>query len=443
MHILNLDGHKVLLDCGRSRQAQPSAPLFPFDPAEVSALILSHAHVDHCGNLPALVRRGFRGPIFCTPPTFDLLDPVLADSARHQEGDAWIHRIVTGQREDDHILFRYSDVMEVLRLGRAVPYGETFEVLPGVTGSFADAGHILGSAMLRLQIDTPRCRGSLAFTGDLGRAGLPILRSPERIPDADLLICEATYGGRRHETIDLSIERLAEIVRRTAERGGKVLIPSFSLGRMQLVIHALQQLMRKGALPRLPLFVDSPLAIQFREIYRRHPECFNEPMQRELQKDPDFLTGEDVTYLRTREESMAAAEERGPSVIVASGGMCDGGRVVHHLKQHLDDPRCTVVLISYQAPGTLGRQLLEPRSHVRFHGRRWNFWAEVAELNGFSGHADHEELLTALRPVANRIGKLCLVHGEYEAARHLLQPLRDAGFGKVHIPAQGEVVEIG
>ena len=429
MHVVRAGGRTILLDCGRSRGHETELPC----PAEqIAAVVISHAHVDHCGFLPPLVRQGFHGPIFCTPPTRDLLEPVLADSARFQEGRAWVHRIVSGDKDGQ--LFGYADVTHVLNLCRAAPYGQRFEVVSGLAGTFFDAGHILGSAMVHLEADGR----TLTFTGDYGRPNMPILRSPQPIPPADLIICESTYGGRRHEPVAQTMERLADIVTRTIDRGGKVLIPSFSLGRMQLVSYALVDLMRSEAIPKVPLYVDSPLAEQFVNIHRTHVQCLNDKAQQELASGAGFLDGTNVEYLQLREASVAVAESREPCIVVASGGMCDGGRILHHLKRHLDDPRCTIVLISYQAPGTLGRQLMEPRPQVRFHGRKWNFWAETVDLNGFSGHADHDELITALRPLAPTTSQLCLVHGEYEAAQHLTEPLAAAGYKEVLIPAKGQ-----
>jgi len=433
MHVVRAGAKTILLDCGRSRGHETELPCLA---SEVAAVVLSHAHVDHCGYMPALVRQGFDGPIICTPPTCDLLEPVLADSARFQEGRAWVHRIVSGDKNGE--LFGYSDVQRVLERCRAEPYGKPFEVIDGLVGTFSDAGHILGSAMVHIQSADGSADSSLTFTGDLGRPGMPILQSPRPIPAADLIICESTYGGRKHEPVERTMERLADIVRRTTDRGGKVLIPSFSLGRMQLVTYALLELMRTGAVPAVPLYIDSGLGEEFVAIHRRHRSALNAAAQRELEEGSGFLIDTNVRYLKSREESLEATERTEPCVVVASGGMCDGGRIMHYLKRHLDDPRCTIVLISYQAPGTVGRQLMEPRPTVRFHGRKWNTWAEVVELNGFSGHADHDELLAALEPLAERAPRLCLVHGEPEAAGRLAMPLQVMGFGQVAIPRKGD-----
>jgi metallo-beta-lactamase family protein len=296
-----------------------------------------------------------------------------------------------------------------------------------------DAGHILGSAMVSLRLNLGFAERSLTFTGDLGRRGVPFLHEFGSMPEADLVISESTYGGRRHQTLSEMTDAVSEVVRHTAERGGKLLIPAFSLGRTQLVVHYLSKWVREGRIPRLPIWVDGSLAPDMAEIHRDHANL--------LIPDAD-LHGPGVEYIRSREESEIASTERGPAVIIAPSGMCDGGRVLHHLKQHLDDPRCTILLVSYQAPHTLGRQLLEPRPTVRFHGRAWNLWAEVVEVDGFSGHAGHDDLLAAIGPLAGRAKKVRLVHGEMERAEVLAKALGEAGFGDVAVPERGETVTL-
>jgi metallo-beta-lactamase family protein len=445
LHRVEAAGRLILLDCGlvrgpRSGTRTPPPPL-PFDPRDVTAVVVSHAHVDHCGFLPLLVRQGFKGPIYCTPSTRDLMALMLEDSARIQEEDARIHHAIrpsdstTGQPP-----YTFLDVDQTLRQCVQVPYGQFESIVPDVRFRFVDAGHILGSAMVSLTIGVGRRSHSVTFTGDVGRRGLPLLRDPEPIPPADLLLCESTYGGRTHDAIGPTADALAQIVHRTAARGGKVLIPAFSLGRMQIVARSLEQLIHTGRLPKLPVFVDSPLAADIAEVYRRHPECFNADAVRELAENPDFLGGNIIRYVRSREESRQLGTLREPCVILAASGMCEAGRILQHLKHNLDDPRCSVVLVSYQAPYTLGRQLLEPRPTVRFHGRSWNLWAEVVELNGFSAHADHDELLSMLMPLAGQVRKVCLVHGEPEQAERLAGDLRSRGFQDVTLPAPGDRV---
>jgi len=447
MHLVEAAGRQVLLDCGlyldRRIEADRRNRTFPFDPYRVDAVVLSHAHIDHSGNLPNLVRQGFGGPIYCTSATRDLLTLMLADSARIHEEEA-IHANISRPHDEPWVapLYTRQDVEKTLQQCVSLPWERSEEILPGITIRLVDAGHVLGSAMVAL---TARSHGrdfSLTFTADLGRPGLPLLRQPSPVPPADLVISESTYGGQTHEPIERMGEALRVLVRQTVERGGKVLIPAFSLGRVQLVVHCLQELLKKNRLPAVPIFVDSPLAGGIAEIYRHHPECLSEETLRELEEPVNFLTGPMLHYIRTVDESKQLNTRRGPCVIVASSGMGEGGRILHHFKHHIDDPRSSIVLVSYQAPDTLGWRLLERKPTVRFLGREWNKWANVVVLRGFSSHADHKDLLAALTPLAGRASKLCLVHGEPTACEALAKDLRVSGFPEVAIPVQGEKVNL-
>jgi metallo-beta-lactamase family protein len=442
MHLVAVGGRQLLLDCGAKRGAWDDVRLrngsFPFHATEVDSVVLSHAHDDHCGNLPVLVRHGFAGPIYCTEATRDLLAVMLGDSARVKEEDARVLRIL--DRESDggtEPLYSREDVADVLRQCVAVALDESREILPGVHLRFAGAGHLLGAAMIHLRYQSGGRESSLTFTGDLGRRGLPLLADPAPVPAADLLVCESTYGGRTHQPMDQLRAALADVTRRTVERGGKVLIPAFSLGRTQAVVHTLRAEMMSGRAPSVPIFVDSPLAAEVADVYRRH---LSRPVSNGTHGSAVFLEDSGIRYVRDADESRELHEMREPCAIVASGGMCEGGRILQHLRRHLDDPRYTVVLVSYQAPGTPGRQLLERGPTVRFHGRKWNKWADVVDLNGFSSHADHDDLLDQLTPLAGRTPQVCLVHGEPERAEALQAALTERGFREVLIPCQGQVV---
>jgi metallo-beta-lactamase family protein len=435
-HLVEIGGLKLLLDCGSSRRAPGlTPPGFVVPPEQLDAVILSHAHTDHCGSLPRLVREGFAGPIYCTAATRDLLALMLAESARHAEEDARVLAVL-GRAVEPYGPSRTAraEAWQTVQQCVVLPYDRPTEIGPGVELRLADAGHLLGSAMVHLAL----CDGGrdycLSFTGDVGRPGLPLLRPPAAIPPADLVICESTYGGRNHEPPERLAEALHAVVRRTAERGGKVLVPAFSLGRTQAVVHVLQQGMLEGRVPPLPVYVDSPLAADIAGVYRAHPE--------QLAETPDLLHGPQVEYVRSLEESHEVGRRRGPCVLVAAGGMCEGGRILHHLKHHIDDPRCSVVLVSYQAPHTPGRRLLERGPTVRLHGRTYNKWADVIELPGFSGHAGHDDLLAMLEPLAGTARKVCLVHGEPEGAGLLARDLERRGFDEVLLPAPGEVVSV-
>jgi metallo-beta-lactamase family protein len=315
-----------------------------------------------------------------------------------------------------------------------VPYDEECEVAPGITVRLRDAGHILGSAIVALTVTQGGRRFLITFTGDLGRRGLPFLPEPSAVPPADLVICESTYGGRVHDSLDSMAEKFAAIVRQTVARGGKVLIPAFSLGRTQLVVHFIERWMHAGVIPRVPVMVDSPLGGRIAEIYGRHASSLR------------AVNGPDVSrarYVFDRHELHSVSVAPEPCIIVASGGMCEGGRIMHHLKHHIDDPRCTIVLVSYQAPHSLGAQLLEKRPTVRFHGKTWNKWASVVELNGFSGHADREDFVALLDEAVGRTGRVRLVHGEPAQSEALAATLRDQGFREVAAAHREECVEVG
>jgi metallo-beta-lactamase family protein len=298
---------------------------------------------------------------------------------------------------------------------------------------FREAGHVLGSAVSTLTLDGFRRHSRITFTGDLGRRGLPYLREASEAPASDLIISESTYAGRRHHTLEEMADRFSEVVNRTAERHGKILIPAFSLGRTQVVIHYLRTWMREGRFPWMPIYVDSRQARAISKVHEDYPELFQ---THPTPADPA------VHYIRTREEGQELSLQRGPAIIVASGGMCDGGRIMDHLRLHIDDPRASIVLVSYQAPGSLGSQILELRPTVRFHGRTWNKWADVVELNGFSGHADQDDLMAYLSPLASTGCKVRLVHGEVERATHLVASLLERGFDDVAIPARSESVSL-
>lgn len=454
LHRVEAGGRLILLDCGSFRGRRDEARLrnrsLPFRASDVDAVVLSHAHADHCGNLPELVRQGFHGPIYCTPATRDLVEVMLADSARFREEDVRVARILRGPaaRDDNDDDLDEGDGLSIntepcpRELANqaalqclAVPLEREVEIFPGIRLCFVRSGHILGSAMVRLTFDVGDQQRSLVFTGDIGRRGLPYLSPPAPIPEADVVISESTYGGRVHPSREEMAEAMAAVGVRVAEQGGKLLIPAFSLGRTQLVVHYLNRWMKQGLMPRLPIFVDGPLASSIADIYRDHPDELVDPTAYPLDGSV-----KNVTHVLPWEESRQLSGQRGSCVIVASSGMCDGGRILHHLKHNLDDPRCSVVLVSYQAPQTLGARLLEPRPSVRFHGRDWNVWAEVLKLDGFSGHAGHDDLMDYFRPLLGRARKVRLVHGEIDAARALEADLRGLGFPDVTVPAPGDQV---
>jgi metallo-beta-lactamase family protein len=448
MHLLEANGRRYLLDCGlfqgHRAEARERNSHFPFDPQRIEAVLLSHAHIDHSGNLPNLVKQGFRGPIYCTPATRDLVAVMLADSAKIQEEDAaYLNRHRERGQPAIEPLYDRTDAHNAVRLADPVRYDKAFEVGRGVQARFVDAGHLLGSAMIALRIDAGGREHTITFTGDLGRRGLPILRDPAPVPPAELLISESTYGGRTHPPAEQLADALADVVSRTIERGGKLLVPAFSVGRTQTVVYFLHQLIRSGRLAELPIFVDSPLATDATAVFRLHPECFDEETTLLLEEDPDLFGHHLVHYVRSVEESKKLNGRTDPCIIIAGSGMCENGRILHHLAHNIEDPRTTILIIGFQAPDTLGRRLVERQPEVRFLDRRWKLRCEVVVLNGFSSHADRGDFLDFFGPLVGQTNKVRLVHGEPDQAEALAQALREKGFPDVAIPKRGDRVECG
>jgi metallo-beta-lactamase family protein len=446
MHRVDACGRALLLDCGlfqgHRAESRRRNVHFPFRPRDIDAVLLSHAHVDHCGNLPNLVRQGFAGPVYCTPATRALAAVMLGDAAKIQEEDAeYLNR--RRQRGEPKVepLYDGRDVYRTLLRLRAVPYDTPVHLAHGLDATFVDAGHLLGSAMIHLRMSHAGDTSSLTFTGDLGRPGLPILRDPAPVPPADLLISESTYGGHRHEPVDETAEQLGEVVRRTVERGGKVIIPAFAVGRTQTVVYFLHRLINAGRLPGVPVFVDSPMAARATEVFRAHPECFNAETLQLLRAHPDLFGPRHVHYIERVDESIALNDRPDPCVIISASGMCEAGRVLHHLKHHIEDPRSTILIAGYQAEHTLGRRIVERQPEVRILGRTVAVRAEVVVLNGLSSHADHFELLRCLTPLVGAARQVRLVHGELERAEALATALRVAGFVDVAVPDRGDTAQ--
>jgi len=454
MHIVMHRGETILLDCGifhgRRDEARKRNSTFPFDPSTISAVVLSHAHIDHSGNLPTLVRQGFRGRVFSTPATMSLCRVMLKDSAYIQERDA---EYVTKKHRKKGLppvtpLYTQEDVEATLPLFSAIPYSTPFDVTEHVRARFEDAGHILGSASVSLTLQGSSAPIHLAFTGDLGRPGLPILRDPVFIGDwdpIDYLICESTYGGRRHAPVAEMQDQLLDPFRRACERGGKIVIPAFSVGRTQELVYCFHQLIQDGKIEEIPMFVDSPLSVNVTDVFRRHPECFDRETWELIQasEDGDAFGFKRLRYIRNVEESKELNERKGPFVVIAASGMCEAGRVVHHLAHAVSDPRAMVMIVGYQADHTLGKKLVVKEPTLSIFGEPHDLRAEVVVLNSFSAHADRTELAEYVRkfsPAAMR--GISLVHGDPDQARVLETALRSMGFRSVQIPARGDRVEL-
>jgi metallo-beta-lactamase family protein len=442
MHLVEANGFRFLLDCGLYQGHRDEAfernHNFPFQPHAIQAVVLSHAHLDHCGNLPSLVKQGFHGPIYCTPATRDLMAIMLADSAKIQEEDAdFLNRHRDQHQPRVEPLYTRPDARRTLHFARSLPYEQPQEIAPGIQVRFVDAGHLLGSAMVALRLQVGGRARTITFTGDLGRRGVPILRDPAPVPPAELLISESTYGGRRHPPADLLEESLGNVVRRTAERGGKLLVPAFSLGRSQLLVFLLNELLQAGTIPELPIFVDSPLAAEATEVYRLHPECFDEETAQLLEERPDLFGKGRVQYTRTVQESKKLNGRRDPCIIIAGSGMCESGRIQHHLKHNVEDARNTILIVGYQAPDTLGKRIVDRQPRLRIHDQFFNLRAEVVVMNGASSHADREDFLAFLGPLANQTKSVRLVHGDLDQSTALAQLLAEHGFKDVAIPERG------
>ncbi|MEO8096815.1 MAG: MBL fold metallo-hydrolase [Acidobacteriota bacterium] len=420
MHHVEAAGKRFLLDCGmyqgRRVEAFERNSHFPFPVSSIDGVILSHAHIDHSGNLPTLVRNGYRGPIYTTPATIDLCLAMLADSAFIQEKDTeFCRRRLTYRskaKQEQTVcepLYSVVDAEHTYPLFRSAPLNEDHEIAPGVKYRSYEAGHMLGSSSVVMEADGLR----LCFSGDVGRHGLPILHDPQTPPPpVDYLIMESTYGDRLHQAITDASEKLAAVVNRTANRGGHIIVPCFAVGRTQQIVMLLHQLMDAHKIPSIPVFVDSPLAINATEVFRKHPECYDEEARKFLTEGDDPFGFKLLQYVREASESKKLNDLRGPFIVLAASGMCEAGRVLHHLRNGIADPRNTVLITGYQAENTLGRKIVERRAEVPIYGEPIRLRAEVAVLDELSGHADQQELIEWMRPLVPGLKKVFLVHGD-------------------------------
>ena len=419
MHHVETAGRKFLLDCGlyqgRRQESFERNSVFPFPPSSIDGVILSHAHIDHSGNLPTLVSKGFTGPIYTTPATVDLCLAMLADSAHLQQKDADFcnrrrenrKRIGRDDRECAP-LYSIEDAERTFERFHAAALGEAKEVAPGLRYKTYEAGHMLGSTSMILESEGLR----VAFSGDVGRRGLPIIRDPAPLEPADYLIMESTYGDRWHRRVEDAADKLAAVVNRTAGRGGKIVCPAFAVGRTQQLVLLLHQLMDAHKIPSIPIFVDSPLALNATEVFRKHPECYDEEARKFLTGGDDPFGFHRLQYVREAAESKKLNDLRGPFVVLAASGMCEAGRILHHLRNTIEDSRNTVLITGFQAENTLGRKILEERAEVNIFGEPMRLRAEVESLEELSGHADQRELIEWMRPHARGLKKVFLVHGE-------------------------------
>lgn len=436
MHLVETGGLRLLLDCGlfQGRRAEAHAvnSRFPFPPSSIDAVVLSHAHLDHCGNLPTLVKQGFDGPIYCTPATRDLTALVLRDSAKVQHQDTAFVNKIRRRAGEPPVAPLYTPAEAEAAIGQllSAPYRRVFSIGPARV-TFLDAGHILGSAITVLEAEGRR----LGFSGDLGRPGGPILRDAESPPPLDLLLMETTYGDRTHDPIPAGADRLAAVIADTVRRGGKVLIPAFALGRTQDITYTLHRLQMAGRLPGVPTYVDSPMATEATEIYRVHTECFDEETRQMLEThDPFGFKG--LRYVRAAEESQRLNDLEEPFIVIATSGMCESGRILHHLRHHIGDPRSQLLIVSFQAAHTLGRRLADGVSPVNIFGEPHDVRLQVGVLHAFSAHADRDELLAWVDRLSPP-GQIVCVHGEEHHALAFAERLT-ARHLTARVPQRGE-----
>lgn len=446
MHLLEVNGSRILLECGlfqgHRKESYTRNRNFPFDPRRLDAVILSHAHIDHSGNLPHLIKAGYHGPIYATPATAHLANIMLLDSGHIQEADAAYLNKKRRRRHEPPVepLYTIEDAAQVAQYFVPINYGQPFEVAPGVVAHFEDAGHILGSAAVVLDIEEKGRTRRLWFSGDVGRPHLPILRDPVFPTGADYLLMECTYGDKPHRDPQPAFEELREVTLRTVNRGGKIIIPAFAVGRTQELVYAFSRMIREGSLPRIPIVVDSPLAVNASQIYRAHPECFDREALELLRHHEDVLGFDLVEYVRSVEESKALNDRHEPMVILSASGMAEVGRILHHLKNNITNPRNTVVIVSWQAPNTLGRRLADGEKRVRIFGEWYDVRAEVVTIGGFSAHAGQRILLRYALNTRDTLKQIYLVHGEPKGAVPFKALLRENGITEVYYPDRGDEV---
>ncbi len=449
MHLIEVNGSRLLLECGlfqgRRKDTYERNRNFPFDPRTIDAVILSHAHIDHSGNLPHLVKQGYNGPIYATHATAHLAALMLRDSGHIQEADATFLNRRRARRGEPPVepLYTQEDSEKVAEYLRPIPYDRSFEAVKGVTATLVDAGHILGSAGIALDIEERDRKFRLWFSGDIGRRDLPLLRDPVLPFDADYLLMESTYGDKSHHSPEAAFEELRTVVKRTIKRGGKIIIPAFAVGRTQELVVCLHRMTEDGDIPPVPIYVDSPLAINASQIFNEHPECMDaETRAYVLEHGHPILNFRQVIYTRSVDESKAINDYKKPAVIISASGMAEVGRILHHLRNNIEDPRNTILIVGWQAPYTLGRRLADRETRVKIFGETFTRKAEVETIGGLSAHAGQQMLVEYAMAVKDQVRKVFLVHGEDRGALALKEQLEQRGFENVFYPELHTTAEI-
>lgn len=447
-HLIEVNGHRLLLDCGMFQGKRKTAfelnRQSPYESSDIDAIILSHAHIDHSGNIPCLVRNGFKGDIICTSATRDLCAVMLMDSAFLQERDVeYVNR--KRAKEGKNLfepLYTKADAVKAMEYFVGMSYNRKRQIFPGIELTLVDAGHLLGSAHVVLDIqdnDTGKA-GRLVFSGDIGRPDTPIIRDPQPIREgADVLIIESTYGNRTHPPYPESEKELKRIVNETAQRGGSLLIPAFAVGRTQQIVYTLHKLFGKGEIPAMPIYVDSPLATRATDIFRLHPEAYDDEIRKFMLQDSDNnpFGFETIKYTASTEESKALSASSQPAIVISASGMMEGGRILHHLKTRINNPKNTILITGWQAPHTLGRKIVDGATEVMILGDEYQVKAKVEVINGFSGHADRKGLLAWAGAMHKKPRQTFVVHGDEDSAIAFADALRtELGFTTIHVPDQ-------
>ena len=448
-HLLEINGSRLLLECGlfqgHRKDFYTRNQTFHFDPRTVDALILSHAHIDHSGNLPNLVKQGFEAPIFATGATVRLSDVMLRDSAHIQEADAEYLNQKHARRGEPPVqpLYTITDAERVMPLFRPVYYDRCFEPIPGVEARLVEAGHILGSAAVALDIEEKGRKFRVWFSGDIGRIGLPLLRDPALPDGAEYLIMECTYGDKPHANPQAAYDEFREVVSRTLARGGKVIIPAFAVGRTQELVYDLHQMIKAGDIPPIPVYVDSPLAVRATQVFKDCPEYFDDETNQFVRTgNQPALSFPGLHYVQSVEESKSLNERDDPMVIISASGMAEAGRILHHLRNNIEDKKNTILIVSWQAPHTLGRRLADREPVVRIFGEEYQLRAEVATIGGLSAHAGQKFLLEYAKATQPSLKSLYLVHGEEKSAKPFMGLLRENGFNRVGYPDYRDTVDL-
>ena len=453
-HLIDVNGHRIMLDCGlfqgKRKEAFELNRKGSCDGTTVDVLVLSHAHIDHSGNIPCLVKNGFTGDIYCTSATRDLCSIMLLDSAYIQERDVmYVNKKRKKQGKNlFEPLYTKADVVNAMQNFIGISYNRKHEIVPGVSLTLVDAGHMLGSTHVILDINEKESGREyrLVFSGDIGREGIPIIRNPTHLVEgADILIMESTYGNRLHPPYPESEKDLERIINATYNRGGVLLIPAFAVGRTQQIVYALHKLYDQGLIPNIPVYVDSPLATNTTEIFRMHPECYDSEMRDFLLNDshPNPFGFETLSFTENVEQSKRLNTLREPAVIISASGMMEGGRILHHLRSRISDSRNTILVTGWQAPYTLGRRIVNKEPIVKIFGEEFPVKADVEVITGFSGHADRDELLAWAGAMQKKPEHTFVVHGEIDSAQALTDSLQsDLGFNNVAIPDMDQTFEI-